>query len=259
MKKVLSVIGIVLVLLTTAVLTVDAKNEITVSLQTDTELKPGRSFQVILKLSSETEIGAVYCNINYDCERLRFSAVSMEDKQSEEYLKYDDCDGNIRVIYMTETPVREREILLKFIPESKIFTVFDFDAEILEAYTFDNEPLTIQKEATLQIDMNDDNQIEETTSEDVHESTVLQQESLRELPSRSEGSVQSKVGSSDQQEESDGDRSTDDEDITDYFVTTEDTSQTNPEKIYTLIGVVLLFLLGIVITVKEYKKYHKKK
>ena len=97
------------------------------SLSADENIKPGKTFNVILNISDSGNLGAVHAWFIYDSTKLKLKSCVIEGKTSEEYLKYNDAEGEINLIYMIKNrPSKEAIIKFRFEPYKSEETTYKF-------------------------------------------------------------------------------------------------------------------------------------
>ncbi len=139
-KRLLSILIVFVIFISIGTITVFAKSNIDMSLSAEENIKPGKAFNVFLNISDNKNLGAVYVSLIYDCKKLKLKSCIIENKTSEDYLKYNDTEGEIKLIYMIKSrPSNESIIKFRFEPYQSEETTYHFSSEFYEAVNFKQE------------------------------------------------------------------------------------------------------------------------
>ena len=99
-------------------LQVFSAQNLTLDLQTESNIKPDRAFTVRTELHGSTQIGAALFRLSYDGSSLTVRSVTMEPKSREDVLQFEDADGSIAVVYSAAANLQKDRVLnIRFVPK----------------------------------------------------------------------------------------------------------------------------------------------
>lgn len=235
-----------------------AADRIDLSFSTDGNVKSGKVFNVYLNFTSDSGIGAVYAIVEYDSNLLDLKTASIENKQSGEYFKYDNSDGEVKMIYMTKGKVTEMAVKLRFVPLYYDEADYTLYADVSEAYTADESALQSSgavaihlREGVIQ-DSSEHSEIQELSKEQEDEVSA---ETSRKVPTKADESSKSlKDSVSDISDDVTAEVEVDTSESEHTIQTRNDNLQSGSVDYVSLIGACIVIAVGIIVSVKLRRK-----
>ncbi len=229
----------------------------------DDNLKQGKIFNTYVTVTSDEQIGAISIGFEYDGELLTLSSVSLEEKLDSDYLQYNDSNGQIKVIFMTKTPQKEKTFKLRFKTANDTDVEYAFYSYVFEAYSSTESkiegisPDSVKIKIT-QASENEQNIIEisDSPASDTSESSS---DSSRKIPSKSEASNRDKQNSAAENSRPDG-QTTSNQPTSgnEYYINTQNDPLSDSTPDYpALIAATVAVSVGVVVCVKQYRKLKK--
>lgn len=147
---VLTVLMAVIMLLLSSFAVYSESGAASVTQSAQETVKPGKTFITELTLSEDTEFGSILLELSYPHNELVLKDVSIENKNSDEFLRYYNKDGKVRLIYAVRNiQINERVVKLKWEQLYDNDSEYKFDCEIKEAVDRNNDPVRIERGNTL--------------------------------------------------------------------------------------------------------------
>ena len=132
--KYLAVLISVILMITAGSLTVSAAGStVDMTLEAQQQVKPGKSFNVNVSLRDNSGLGAVRFKLYYN-NRLTLKNAAIENKNTNEFLKYNDAGAYVYVIYAVKNVrTAESSIRFRFEQDTEEETDFSFRTEFIDA------------------------------------------------------------------------------------------------------------------------------
>ena len=261
------------ILITIGSLSVYAESNIKMSLSADENIKPGKTFNVILNISDSGNLGAVHASFIYDSTKLKLKSCVIEGKTSEEYLKYNDAEGEINLIYMIKNrPSKEAIIKFRFEPYKSEETTYKFSSGFFEAVNFKQEKSVCTSVPNLTISVSQSGSAITQKSSNNPESQNKTPQSQNDPENNSKNKKQTSIGSSSSKNTSNTNKNdeysekeknltkeqnSNDTVIHEFDVTSHE-SKTDSSVILTLIGFVIIVIISVIVTKVTVNKLRKK-
>lgn len=248
------------------------------SIFSDSEnLKPGKSFNIYINIHDETKLGAVQFRLIYP-EELSFKKAEIENKIKNEYLRYNEDNNCITIIYAVKNEeFTERTLKFRFEQKYSEENEFHFKTDFIEALNIDQKEVKCLSEGEFDITAAyEESEKESRSSAIVHNSYSESSERNKENSSTKESSKkQSKKEKnkskadyseasekSEHSEQSKAENSKKEESISkpvkkfDYEKYKDELSDNSA--LYYTIGIVVILIIVIILIITFLKRLNKK-
>lgn len=228
----------------------------------DDSIKQGKPFNAYITVKSDKAIGAVSICFEYDDEQLKLSSASLEEKSADDYFKYSDFDGQLKFIFMSESPKNENTVRLRFSQNSNDTTEYLFYTYVIEAYSADEHKLEEIAPLSVKIEISQDENgsvgIQSVSEPSGSVSTGDNSENSRKIPGKVEkgdvhgGDIETECaeGTDDEQSGQIGGN--------EYYIETRRDPLENTSIDYNaLIGAVVAVSVGIFVCIRQYVRLKK--
>ena len=163
---------------------------LSLSIFSDSEnLKPGKSFNIYMNIHDETKLGAVQFRLIYP-EELSFKKAEIENKIKNEYLRYNEDNNCITIIYAVKNEeFTERTLKFRFEQKYSEENEFHFKTDFIEALNIDQKEVKCLSEGEFDITAAyEESEKESRSSAIVHNSYSESSERNKENSSTKESS-----------------------------------------------------------------------
>lgn len=245
--------------------TVFAAGEIDIS--ADENIKPGKTFNTYLTVTSDESVGAVIIYLEYDDKSLTLSSAAPEEKSGGDYFRYSVSDGQVKLLFMTNGTKKKQTFKLRFKPFSSDTVEYDFYAYSVEAYTIDESEIESISPASVRIGVT---QTSDSTASKTDKTTDTgdlpgadssdhSTENSRKLPVKAETSRPHKQETEEDHSDSDGKADSGQQTSeNEYYVHTQhDSSNAGSVDYKAMIGAAAAVAVGILVCLKQYRKLKK--